>query len=92
MPVFEGQCACEVVCSAVSVVVGDGDPCSSKDARVIVILETTKAPVNCSVGVRICPLKKGVKINNLTEMHLHQCTKYGQDIGGAGIHGAAGKL
>ena len=40
---FEGQCASEVLQSAISVEVGDGDPCGSKDARVIDVLETTEA-------------------------------------------------
>ena len=38
--------------------VGDGDPCSSKDARVIDVLETTKTPENGQVGIRASPLKK----------------------------------
>lgn len=34
-PIFEGQCDSRVYGSAVSVEVGNGDPYSSKDARII---------------------------------------------------------
>ncbi|GAB0175367.1 hypothetical protein GRJ2_000001900 [Grus japonensis] len=55
---FEGQCASEVLQSAISVEVGDGDPCSSKDARVIDVLETTEVPENGHIGIRASPPKK----------------------------------
>jgi len=42
-PMCKEWCAGEVLQSAVSVEVGDGDPCSSKGARVIEVLETTEA-------------------------------------------------
>ena len=38
--------------------VGDGDPCSSKDTRVIDVLEPTEVPVNGHVGIRASPNKK----------------------------------
>jgi len=50
-PVFEGWCASEVLWSAVSLEVGDGDPCSSKDTRVIDVLETKGAPENGHTGI-----------------------------------------
>ena len=43
---FEGQCASKVLWSAISVEVGDEDPCASKDARVDDVLETTEVPEN----------------------------------------------
>ncbi|KAK4826796.1 hypothetical protein QYF61_011604, partial [Mycteria americana] len=58
MPMFEGQCAGEVLRSAVSVEVGDGDPCGSKGTRVMDVLETTEAPENGHVGIRASPPKK----------------------------------
>ena len=57
-PEFEGRCASEVLRSAISVEVGDGDPCGSKDARVIDVLETMEAPDNGHIGIRACPPKK----------------------------------
>ena len=50
-PMFEGQCAGEVLRSAVSVEAGDGEPCDSKDARVMDVLETAEAPENGHVGI-----------------------------------------
>lgn len=41
---FEGQCAGMVLQSATSVELGDGEPCSSKDARDIGLLETMEVP------------------------------------------------
>ncbi|GAB0206658.1 hypothetical protein GRJ2_003131400 [Grus japonensis] len=55
---FEGQCASKVLQSAVSVEVGDGDPCGSKDAGVIDVLEIMEAPENGHIGIRASPLKK----------------------------------
>ena len=55
---FEGWCASEVLRFAISVEVGDGDPCGSKDARVIDVLETTEAPENSHIGIRASPPKK----------------------------------
>jgi len=59
-PMFEGWCASEVLQSIISVEVGDGDPCSSKDARLIDVLETMKVPENGHVGIRAAPPKKMV--------------------------------
>ena len=59
-PMFEGRCASEVLQSAVSVEAGDGDPYSSKDTRVMDVLETTEAPKNGHVGIRVSPPKNVV--------------------------------
>lgn len=45
-PVCERWCAGEVLSSAVSVEMGDGDPCGSRDTRDIDVLETTEVPEN----------------------------------------------
>ena len=37
--------------------VGDGDPCSSKDSRVIGVLETMEVPENDHIGIGASPLK-----------------------------------
>ncbi|GAB0183074.1 hypothetical protein GRJ2_000772700 [Grus japonensis] len=58
MPIFEEWCAGEVLWSAVSVEVGDGEPSGNKDARVIDVLETTEAPENGHVGIRSSRSKK----------------------------------
>ncbi|KAK4820971.1 hypothetical protein QYF61_009437 [Mycteria americana] len=55
---FEGWCASEVLRSAVSVEVGDGDPCGSKDKRLMDVLETTEVPENGHIGIRAFPPKK----------------------------------
>lgn len=47
-----GWCASEVLQSAISVEVEDGDPCGSKDARVIDVLETTEASEKSHTGIR----------------------------------------
>lgn len=52
MPVFEEWCASKVLWSPVLVEVRDGDPCSSKDAKDIGMLETTEVPENGHVGIR----------------------------------------
>jgi len=55
-----GECyAGEFLQSTVSVEVGDGDPCGSKNAKVIDVLETTEAPKNDQVGIRASPPKRG---------------------------------
>ncbi|KAK4810800.1 hypothetical protein QYF61_008773 [Mycteria americana] len=56
-PIFEGRCASEVLRSAVSVEVGDGDPCGIKDERVVDALETTEVPENSHIGIRASPPK-----------------------------------
>ncbi|KAK4824177.1 hypothetical protein QYF61_011474 [Mycteria americana] len=55
---FEGRCINEVLQSAMSVEVGDGDPCGRKDARVMDVLETTEAPENGHIGIRALPPKQ----------------------------------
>ena len=40
----------------ISVEAGDGEPCDSKDTRVIDVLETTEVPENGHVGIRASPL------------------------------------
>lgn len=55
MSMFEGSCA-----SKVSVEVEDGDTCSSKDIRVVDVLETIEEPENGHVGLRVSPPKKTV--------------------------------
>ena len=59
-PMFERQSASKVLQSAASVEVWDGDPCGSKDARVIDVLETTEAPDNSHAGIKASPPKKVV--------------------------------
>ncbi|GAB0208309.1 hypothetical protein GRJ2_003296600 [Grus japonensis] len=48
------------VCStlAVSVGVGDGNPCNSKDTKVVNALETTEMPETSHIGIRASPCKK----------------------------------
>jgi len=51
---------------AISVEVGDGDPRSSKDVRVVNALGTTEAPENSHTGVRVSPqIKVGGSIAQL---------------------------
>ncbi|KAK4810854.1 hypothetical protein QYF61_008826 [Mycteria americana] len=54
------KCPCTNVCStlAISVEVGDGDLCGSKDTRVVDVLETTEVPENSYIGIRASPPKK----------------------------------
>jgi len=85
MTVFEGQCAHKVLQSAISVEVGDGEPCGSNDTRVIDVLETKEVPENGHIGIRTSPPRKG-GINSPTEVHLRQCTQHGHQTGGAGSH------
>ena len=51
-----GTNACSTL--AISVEAGDGDPCDSKDVRVVDLLETTEAPENSHTGIRACSSKK----------------------------------
>ncbi|PKU38019.1 mitochondrial fission process protein 1 [Limosa lapponica baueri] len=53
-----GWYASEVPWSADSVKVGDGDPCSSREVRVIDGLETMAPPGNGQVGIRASPSEK----------------------------------
>ena len=55
---FEEWWASKVLWSAISVEGGDGDPCSSKDTRVIDVLETTEAPESGHVEIRASSPKK----------------------------------
>lgn len=52
IPIFEGWCAGEVLWSPASVEVGAGDPCGSKDTKVIGVLESTEPPDNGYAGIR----------------------------------------
>ena len=56
--IFEGWCTRKLLQSAVSVEAGDGDPCGSKDARAMDVLETTEVPENGHVGTRASSPKK----------------------------------
>lgn len=58
MPEFEEQCAGDVLQSAISVEVGHRDPCGSKDARIIDVLESTETPENSHPGIKASLLKK----------------------------------
>jgi len=46
---FQGWYASEVLQSAISVEAGDGNPCSSKETRVIEVLETAEVPENSRI-------------------------------------------
>jgi len=50
----------EILRSAVSVELGDGEPCGSKGARVTEVLQTTEAPENGHVGTEAFPPRKRV--------------------------------
>lgn len=54
---FEGWCDSEVLQSAISVEVGDREPCNSKYIRAIDALEPTEVPENDHVGIRAFPQK-----------------------------------
>lgn len=82
---FERWCANKVLLSAISVEAGDGDPISSKDGKV------DDVPENGHIGIRTFPSKNAVG-SVAREVHLHQCTHHGQQAGGNGNHGLAGKL
>jgi len=43
---------------AILVGVGDGDPCGSKDTKVVDALKTTDAPEDCHIGTRASPPKR----------------------------------
>lgn len=57
-PLFEGWCASEILHSATSVKVGHGDPCGSKDTRVIDMLETMEAPRMVTQESELLPPKR----------------------------------
>ena len=50
MPMFKGCCASEVLQSAISVEVGDGDPHSGKESRGFDVLETMGVTENSHIG------------------------------------------
>lgn len=79
------RCPSKVLLSAISVEAGDGDPISSKDSRV------DDVPENVHIGIRISPPKNALG-SVAHEVHLHQCTHHGQQAGGNGNHGLAGRL
>lgn len=58
---------CEILWFDTSVEVGEGDPCSSKDARVTDVSETVEAPEYGHLGIRASPQKSP------REMDLLQC-------------------
>lgn len=53
--------------------VGDGDPSGSKDTRAFNVIETTEAPENGHIGIWACPVQNCGRVNNQTEVHLHEC-------------------
>ena len=72
---FEECCASAVLQCAVSVEVGDGNLCSSKEARVIDVLETAEAPQNGHIGIRASPPKKLVgSIVQLKCIYTNACS------------------
>lgn len=52
-PLFEGQYSTKVLWSAIAVELGDGCPCSSKDKRIINMLEIPEAEDNKKIFVKI---------------------------------------
>lgn len=80
---FQRWCASKVLLSAISVEAGDGDPICSKDGKVDDVPENGQ--------IRTSPPKNAVG-SVPCEVHVHQCTHYGQQAGGNGNHGLAGKL
>jgi len=72
---FEGPCASEVLRSAITVEVRDGDPHSSKDTRVIDVLETTEVPENSHIGIRASPpIKVAGSIAQLKCIYTNACS------------------
>ena len=75
MPISEGQCASEVLWCALSVEAEDGDPCSSKDTRVIDVLISMEVLENGHVGIRASPPKKVVgSIAQLKQTYSNACS------------------
>ena len=70
---LEGWCASKILQYAISVEAGDGDPCSSKDVRVINVLETIEMPENGQVGIRDSPPKPG-SIAQLKCIYTNACS------------------
>lgn len=70
MSVFKGSCA-----SKVSVEAEDGDPCSSKDIRVVDVLETIEDRENGHVRIKVSPPKKVVgSIAQLKRVYKNACS------------------
>lgn len=89
MPVFERQCVSEVLWSAVSLVVGGGDPCNTKGYW---CARNCRSTCKCSCrNWSIFPWKVS-RIDHPNEVHLHICMQHGQQTGGTGTHCSAGKL
>lgn len=72
MSLSEGCCGSEVLWSASSVAVEGGNPCGSKDTRIIEFLETMEAPENGYIEIRACCLQKA-EMSSPAEVLLHQC-------------------
>jgi len=66
-PTREGQCVHEVLqWSTISLKAGDGEPCGSKGASVIEVLETTEEPENGHIGIEAsAPTKRTGSITQL---------------------------
>lgn len=71
MLMFEGWCASQVLWSAISGEVGDGDPFGNKDAGIIDVLETMEVLQILQVGIRASPSPKEGRINSRSRAHLH---------------------
>lgn len=70
--IFEGCCVKEVLQCAITVGAGDGDPCGSKDRRVIDVLETTEVTKNGHVGIRASSLQKAFgSVAQLKHFYTH---------------------
>lgn len=67
-----------------SVKVGDGDPCSSKDAGVVDVSESMKVPENNHIGTGASPCQKVVgsiaQMKRITLMHAAWATNSSQNI------------
>ena len=73
--------------------VRDGDPCGSKDARVIDVLKTTEAPENGHIEIRASPPKKVAgSIAQLKCIYINAHSMGNKWQEGAGSHCLAGKL
>lgn len=76
----------EIQRSALSVMVGNGEPHSSKGPRVMDVLETTQAPANGPTGIRASSHKKAVgsisQPNAFTPVHAAWAKNTGAGIPG----------
>lgn len=74
-PVLEGPCACKDLWSAILVEVGNGELCSSKDTRVIGVLEIVEEPENFLVVIKdASPQKVARSIAQLQCIYSHACS------------------